>query len=105
MGDDSFRYVAELIRDCSVGTGAALQLGKQDCHFDMGVLCAIARETGFLPPGAAGNALPPGHPLGAVIASGRGLSIKPDARAAGCVSDEAAFAALGYTTVDSVDIS
>jgi hypothetical protein len=101
---DYFNYVAELAHNHRIPTRSCLQLGKQDIQFDFETLIAVATRFGFLRMNNGKLMIPPDHPLMAVVDSDNVLR-DPSRRSTGYVSDLAAFAALGFARVDSLDVN
>jgi hypothetical protein len=100
----TFDYVAAAVKRHAI-TGAVLTVAKMDMYFNLESLAACAAQRGFLEQADDKVSIPPESELGKVIRSGRLLSDLPHFRSGGCVSDRAAFAALGFDTVKSVDAS
>ena len=105
MSTDGFDYVAQFVRDFSVRTGSCLQLGRQGMAFDYPTLIQIANRYGFLNGSSSAVEIPKSHPLTRVIQSGEVVAFDVKSGEKQRVSDIAAFSAIGFESVDSVDFT
>lgn len=105
MSTSGFHKIAELVRDHVAMPGSCLQLGRLGIAFDYHTLLEIAEAHRFLECARTDIRLPVGHPLARVVDAGQLIAsdVKPQDKQR--VSDMAAFAALGFDSIDSVDFT
>jgi len=103
FGDGLLLFYAELCRRYDLG-GRCLVLGRQDVQMTFDMMCTLMLRAGFyIKLGDDEVRVPPA--LAALYHSGRHLSQKPGLRERDFVSDKALFAALGFLSCHSVDVS
>ena len=96
----------ELARQCrrfNLG-GRCLTLGRQDVNVTLEAAASLLVRTGHLQIEPSGGLRMPVM-LAIMMQTGRHLSPKPQLRAMSFISDKALFAALGFTAMESVDVS
>jgi hypothetical protein len=102
FGGGALLFYAGLCRRYDLG-GRCLVLGRQDIHLTFDMLCTLMVRAGYFPRIGDLVRVPPA--LEALRQSGEHLSQKPALRERDYISDQAAFAALGFLTSHSVDVS